>query len=365
MFTVHTRVAFAVVLAGCGSDELFSVEGFSNSVPIETASIASFHRGGHDVQEVLVIGDIDGDGIDDAIVSTSEFDDYTWSSFHLVYGGGATGDVDLDSLPTLVSDADSPHLGSVAEFVPLGDIDGDGFADFAVSKTSGTMCDGYHDSSGRDGQHKGGYIIYGSSTRLTGAVPLASIGVTIQDPVVCTGSYVPFGRLGDIDGDGLDDFGVVDESSYEPVTDSKAYVFYGRHDRLTGVVDITTADAVLDQVGDDELDSTVSLGDLDGDGRAEFAVLTHIFNGATSAARIIYSSATRFGARSSSTANGVTRSMTRRAPPARSTSSTVVPGDSAPCSRTRPRTRRSRRHRTPSTAHSRPVTSTVMGSVIW
>jgi len=289
-------------VAGCGDEEVFALQSLDHAVSIESAAVAAIGNTGQGVTSVKVVGDLDGDHIDDVIMigTFRNQDGFYQSSVRVLYGGASvTGSVDAAALPRLVEDADSPVFDATYDVAGVGDVDGDGLADLLVSKTSGTACDGYKDTAPRDGQHKGAYLIYGSTTRLAGDVPLAQIGVTFRDPELCTGSSLRFGRLGDVDGDGRDDFAILDRRGAYEVDPMQIDVFYGRSDRFAGTIDLTAADAVIkpaaDAVSADGFDRVAELGDVDGDGYGDFVVSTRLTNGSSLRAdvQLVHGSAVR------------------------------------------------------------------------
>jgi FG-GAP-like repeat len=280
-------LTLAALLGACGDESVFVLHPEGHQIAIETAASATVGMHTEDVARVIVVGDLDGDGTADAIVITSYYpEDGLHSELHVLYGGGLSGAIDIATLPRLVEDADSPAYTDLIAIEPVGDIDGDGLADFAVSKTSGTACDGYKDSASRDGQHKGVYLVYGSRTRVAGQVPLASIGVTLQDDVTCTGSALQLGRVGDVDGDGRDDLAILDPGRYDS-DPARLLVFYGR--RFTGTVAFSSADAVITDADlNTKLREIAAVGDVDGDGRADLAISVGDPFGDTAEVRVVY-----------------------------------------------------------------------------
>lgn len=271
-------LALGSAAAGCGSDEMFTPELGTNERLIDSAAFARIARSDEGVEDLMVVGDLDGDGIDDAIIRSAYGTQYDngyseiSGAVYVLYGGtGVTGQIDMATLPSLV------HIGAIGADSPgvvaLGDVDGDGLADFAVGigRTPGCGVAGVT-NPGENLQNTGAYIVYGSHTRLTGSHPIADVGAFLRNPVPCIGAGGMIARLGDIDGDGKDDFALGD-----PQVDTNVgnlLVYYGRSARLSGTVDLTTsADAVIGNVALAE-PLHLRLGDVDGDGLADFVVET-------------------------------------------------------------------------------------------
>jgi hypothetical protein len=196
---------------------------------------------------------------------------------YVVYGGsGVTGSIDLARLPALI------HVGSPSVSTPpgggvaaVGDIDGDGLADFVVSIDGTIGCDGPGSPWTVDGPLiAGAWVVYGSATRLTGSHEIKDVAALLNEPAKCGLWNLPAG-LGDIDGDGKADFAVSEQggAAGDPY---QVFVLYGRGQRLSGTVDLAaTADAVISEPGATGGlggAGAYRLGDVDSDGLADFVV---------------------------------------------------------------------------------------------
>src|SRR5262249_49992205 len=104
-------IASASVAAACGRDELFEPQLASGERLIDREVIAQLAKDDEALAQLAVVGDLDGDGIDDAILRTYGFivsmvgpvESYQEvSTVYVLYGGSTvTGTIDFSSLPSL------------------------------------------------------------------------------------------------------------------------------------------------------------------------------------------------------------------------------------------------------------------------
>lgn len=251
---------------GDGNDDLvFSdADGPSVEVDLGTFSSGSATAVGEITIELpneashFALGDADGDGADDLLVSYgysgSGYQGKAWFSF----GGTTSGTVDVES------GADATFTGAAAnDFlglkVAMCDLDNDGDADAVAGATGATG--GAADSG----------VAYIWFSAFSSAETASSANVTLLGD----GATDLFGHTvkcaGDIDLDGADD--VLVSAPYEDSggnSSGSVYLFYGP---LSGSVDAADADA--DFIGDAAQDMLLELeavGDVDGDGGPDLAV---------------------------------------------------------------------------------------------
>ncbi|MCW5806039.1 MAG: FG-GAP repeat protein [Deltaproteobacteria bacterium] len=279
--------ALAMSLVACGDAEMFIPDvNLASSVAVTTWF-------GDRIVSVAVVGDLDGDGLDDAIITSGlrvHGEDAQAAVYsYIAYGGPPAGEVDVATLPALVSEA------RVISAAAAGDVDGDGFADVLLSISAQTAC---AEGAPEAAQHGGVYLLYGSATRLTGRLDASVAAAYLRDPLPCTSTGAESVPLGDIDGDGLADFAITSLPGFNgglPFIDTHPlFVFYGAAARHSGTVDVTAA-----------ADATITAsnlqafraGDIDGDGRSDFFLIHNAFDGAALVNRdriaLVLGSATR------------------------------------------------------------------------
>jgi hypothetical protein len=162
-----------------------------------------------------------------------------------------------------------PEQLQYLEIVPVGDVDADGFSDFIARFNNCT-------------EASLAYLFYGGADRLEGARDMAAVGALLESPapipIRARDCSITFptrysAGLGDIDGDGFDDFVL---SHPQPVTfDDReivplrnvAYLFYGRAERIPSESSWRSADARLSSPR--QILNPVPTGDINGDGLAD------------------------------------------------------------------------------------------------
>jgi hypothetical protein len=229
-------------------------------------------------------GDIDGDGIDDIMVSNSSTTD--GSSTYIIFGKSITGTTTNIELSTLVADGKGIVINGVSStgfgnsIAYVGDVNGDGLGDMLISAY-------YTKNDIKTTQQDGSaYLIYGTTeSQIINISNLTTIqGYEITGPIpteeavtnVRFGQYV--GYAGDINGDGYADMLI--GSSNSATYGYKAYVVFGQEGTSTIGVDVTTLEAnnrgFVIQNGTNTVlgvGSAVSYaGDFNGDGLADVIV---------------------------------------------------------------------------------------------
>jgi len=205
------------------------------------------------------VGDVNGDTVDDLMISAPGAEE-----MYVVYGhpwladDGSLKLADISGDNGFVIDGDEyPGVGSGngKYVVMLGDINGDGFADVL---------------SGGD---NGAIITFGGSTK---DLLDASIGSDELIVKPTGGTFKQFVSLGDINGDGLQDFGAL-------ISDQTFYLIKGSSDLASkGTIQINKADYlnITGEPGNSITgEVTGGIGDRNGDGYDEYALVQGVVYG--------------------------------------------------------------------------------------
>lgn len=193
-------------------------------------------------------GDIDGDGIDDLVVT---FGAVVALDGSVSYAAGEGMYVHYGSPQRFP--AEVPLAGAVfraensapASF-PLGDVTGDGLADIYLDNT-------YSFNAGEPS-----FLLTGRAERWSGGIDLANVATPL--PGASADWNTPYGS-NDIDGDGVDDLILWDQR------DITTHLFYGRAGLFDDGFDFADSDAIVPVT--ERSRAVFSVGDLDGDGDDE------------------------------------------------------------------------------------------------
>jgi len=234
---------FSDVIIGVGSEEFATSPpgkaflfygGIGGIFHTPAVTFSGVYRGDKYGLSVSSVGDVNGDGFSDAAVSSTYYNSYSGRLF-IYYGG-----INMDNSSDIVLSGENPFDEFGTKFSSAGDVNGDGYSDVIVSSP------GYNLSTGRV------YIYYGGI--YMDNVPDMSIA----------GKY-KFAGLGDVNGDEYSDI-IIGNSSYFSSTGQVKIYFGGSI--MDSLADIEMSGSIVDNA----FGLSVSGGDLNGDGYPDIFV---------------------------------------------------------------------------------------------
>jgi Ca2+-binding RTX toxin-like protein len=189
---------------------------------------------------VASAGDVNGDGYDDFIISSS---DSTNGAAYVVFGmaSGFPASLDLSTLDgtngfklsgAAAGDAAGPSLSSA------GDVNGDGYDDVIIGVR-------YNDPNGS--KSGASYVVFGKASGFAADLDLSTLsganGFKLSGVTAGDRSGVSVSSAGDINGDGYDDLIVGADAADTPASNSGAsYVVFGKDGGFAANLDLSTLD---------------------------------------------------------------------------------------------------------------------------
>ena len=230
---------------------------------------AAFENSG---DEISAAGDVNGDGYDDFLIGTSQNDeahDDAGQTYLIL--GKATG----WAMDTSLSEADASFWGerrgdgSGASTSGAGDINGDGFDDILIGATG---------SGVRDNGAGQTYLVLGKTTGWAMDTDLSTADASFLGEDELDGSGLGVAGVGDVNGDGYDDFIIGASRDDDAAVDAgQTYLYFGAPTGWS--MDMDIADAPISFWGEGWKDysgySLSGAGDVNGDGFDDILIGSH------------------------------------------------------------------------------------------
>ena len=222
------------------------------------------------VNVVKIIGDLDGDGLDDIIASYPGADEGSINSgkTYIILASSldsSVADNQYNTIATYVFLGENAGDYSGYSIAGAGDVDGDGLDDFLIGAPYN------NEAASESGK---AYLILGASLGTPGTYNLATVPTTFAGENQFDSAGFNVAGAGDVDGDGLDDILIsatyYDNSTQNGANHGRVYLIYGSSITQTPV-SLSSADVTI--TGVNQYQSTAQLGgyviggaDIDGDG---------------------------------------------------------------------------------------------------
>ena len=276
----------------------FSTQSANNSYAVPS-SFSSASSTNSFLRSVGTAGDFNGDGYDDLLVGVAGS---TQSGVYVIYGNALGEGLNLDKDPVMsngVIAADQGFKIHGADYLGtsvsgIGDVNGDGFADVLISAPSDSQ----------SGSNAGAaFVVYGSAAPAALNLSSGTIAAARGFKITAGSAYSSLGDsvsgVGDMNGDGINDF-VIGYAGANFITGGgAAYVVYGKTNATSLTFDTNGSIAAADGfrltggVNENAGFSVSGAGDVNGDGLSDVIVsASGALSNADGAAYVIFGGAT-------------------------------------------------------------------------
>lgn len=254
---------FCLMLLGCFSKVSWEdCDPEQDRLSAETQVVGT--KGSDHFGQAMATGDIDGDGVDDLVVGSPNYDPTEDSNFNagmatVFFGGSLSNGGSLQDVDAVLTIYGVDEMSGVASSLGFSDVDDDGLADLWIGAHQGEV----------SGQDTGVvYLFYGASleTALSGnALSVTDADLTLVGVENYDYAGFSMANVGDVDGDKREDWLIGAHQADADAEDvGKTYLFYAQTiQTLSGEQSMTEADVTfVGEAGNDFSGYSVA-GDID------------------------------------------------------------------------------------------------------
>ncbi|MEP1095878.1 MAG: putative Ig domain-containing protein [Cyclobacteriaceae bacterium] len=267
----YTGASYVVFGSSSGFAQTFELSALDGSNGFKLNGVAA---GDHTGGSVSNAGDVNGDGLDDIIIAARYADPNGSDSgeAYVVFGSssGFASEFELSSLNGIngftISGA-APNISSGFSVSGAGDVNSDGIDDLIIGALRASPNGTYSGAS---------YVVFGTGSGFASVIELSALngttGFTVNGVAADDLSGSSVNSVGDVNGDGLDDFIIGAIGSNTNGTNSGAsYVVFGNGSGFAPTFELSSLNGsngftINGSVGSFSGRSVSSAGDMNGDG---------------------------------------------------------------------------------------------------
>ena len=246
----------------------------NTSLSANNASFYGQHNEDQSGESLVIVEDVNGDGVDDILIGSPGNDQGGGNPFQFGDGAGKTylifGNASGRGYSRNLAKANASFVGeflwdsSGYSVASAGDVNRDGLGDVLIgAHGSGTFGEGQT------------YLILGKRTGWTTDVPLGSVDASFKGQTQYESSGISVAGVGDVNGDGFDDILIgADNNKDNGQSSGKAYLILGKGSGFAMDTPLSGANASFygENVNNYAGTSVAGAGDVNGDGYDDFLV---------------------------------------------------------------------------------------------